>query len=362
MIKIKKYTLSYVKEYINSKGYTLLDDKYINCKEKLRIKSPDGYIFNCSFDNFKRGKREPQTQFSRMTSKSRMSYDTVKKIVESKGFELLSTEYKNSKTPLRVICKNGHNSFKNIENIQRGHQCLECSRQNKQPKKTTKEYKTFIENLRQGQYSLVGEYHGTQKTNTYMHKKCGNTFSMLGNNFNKGQGCPFCKSSKGEKTIYNLLMDNKINFKKEFSIVIDSKTRRFDFYLYDFKMAIEYDGRQHHDKKNKWYSEEGLIRDKQKDLWCVKHDMKMIRVPYTMDTPIKIVNYINKNSNLNLTINKNIEYCWFDNYLEIADDYLNNYCKVTALKYHVSQYYVEKCFLYKYGMGKKKYLKNQTSH
>lgn len=297
-----------------------------------------------------------------MTSKSRTSYDEAKKIVESKGFKLLSKSYKNNRTPLKIVCENGHISFKNLNNIKRDHKCLECSKQYRGPRKTTKEYQNFVNNSREGQYSLVGEFYGTQKMNKYIHNKCGNVFQMLGNNFNKGQGCPFCKSSKGEKTIYNLLMDNKIDFKKEFSIKIKSKIRRFDFYLYDSKIIIEYDGRQHYDKKDKWYSEEGFERDKQKDLWCSDNNIKMIRIPYTVDTPTKIANYINKNSNLNLKINKNIKYCWFDNYSDIADDYLDNYCKTTASKYHVSQYYVEKCFLYKYGVGKKEYIKNQMLH
>lgn len=352
-----KYTIEQVREYISEQGYLLLDNEYKNVKVKLTIKSPEGFIFQCSFDNFRRGRREPQTRNRRMTEKSRKSYEDVKSIVEDNGFILLSDEYKNNRTPMKVICSNNHISYKSFYNISIGHGCRECGLTKRSLRKTTTEYSEFVNESRMGQYSLVGEYKGGNKKNTFRHKKCGNEFEMAANAFNSGQGCPICKSPRGERVIYNVLRDNDIYFKKEYSVRIGSSTKRFDFYLYDFKMVIEYDGRQHTDKSDTWFSEENVERDKQKNLWCNQNDIILIRVPHTINRPSDIIDYINEHSMLNLKNNKDKNYMWMDNSLEIAEYYLNNYARDTAVKYSVTEYYIERCFFLVHGMNKREYLR-----
>jgi very-short-patch-repair endonuclease len=54
-----KYDLKYVKEFIESRSCILLDNEYINCKEKLTIICPNDHTWKCSFDNFKRGRNCP---------------------------------------------------------------------------------------------------------------------------------------------------------------------------------------------------------------------------------------------------------------------------------------------------------------
>jgi hypothetical protein len=49
-----KYSYQEVKDYIESfKGYELLSDNYIDCKNKLKIKCNQGHIFETTFDRFK---------------------------------------------------------------------------------------------------------------------------------------------------------------------------------------------------------------------------------------------------------------------------------------------------------------------
>ncbi len=68
------------------------------------------------------------------------------------------------------------------------------------------------------------------KPNYILHMKC---------------GCPFCSSSKGEKEISNILDIMNINYETEKVINIDSINYRFDFYISDINLFIEYDGIQH---------------------------------------------------------------------------------------------------------------------
>ena len=71
-----KYDIDYVKEFIENKNCILLDKEYINCKEKLSILCPNGHLWKCSFDNFKRGRNCPHCK-----RKSR-GEDEIKKFLE----------------------------------------------------------------------------------------------------------------------------------------------------------------------------------------------------------------------------------------------------------------------------------------
>jgi very-short-patch-repair endonuclease len=60
-----------------------------------------------------------------------------------------------------------------------------------------------------------------------------------------GMGCPICNESKGEKLVAEWLAVNNINFEREVCIRDFNKYKRFDFYLPELRMYIEYDGIQH---------------------------------------------------------------------------------------------------------------------
>ena len=55
----QKYPYEYVKNYIESFGYELLSDNYINIKTKLNIMCDKNHKFSMTFDNFKTGYRCP---------------------------------------------------------------------------------------------------------------------------------------------------------------------------------------------------------------------------------------------------------------------------------------------------------------
>ena len=56
----------------------------------------------------------------------RLTYIDVKKGCLEKGFELLDTEYKNSSTPMQVKCSNGHVTSKTWDSIKQGSGCSKC--------------------------------------------------------------------------------------------------------------------------------------------------------------------------------------------------------------------------------------------
>ena len=113
------------------------------------------------------------------------------------------------------------------------------------------------------------------------------SFLQSPNNHLSGNGCPLCNISHGEKMISSILTDLKIEYIREyiFSDCINIKPLRFDFYLPEYNICIEYDGVQHFKPILFWKGEEGFKITVQNDLikneYCSKNKIKLLRIKYT---------------------------------------------------------------------------------
>ena len=102
--------------------------------------------------------------------------------------------------------------------------------------------------------------------------------------------CSKCKMSLGAITIESLLKEYNINYQKEY-VIYDLYNNepmqkfRFDFYLPDNNIIIEYDGAQHTKPVKHWGGEQELKdtqrRDTTKTNYCLDHGITIIRIPYT---------------------------------------------------------------------------------
>lgn len=101
-----------------------------------------------------------------------------------------------------------------------------------------------------------------------------------------------CIKSKGERKIEQLLLENKIPYKKQFFFqdLYDKNPSfplKFDFAIFnnnnELLYLIEYDGIQHY-QKTTWSNDDfsgRQRRDKLKDTYCAINNIKLIRIPYT---------------------------------------------------------------------------------
>ena len=108
----------------------------------------------------------------------------------------------------------------------------------------------------------------------------------------RGNGCPICNSSKGEKRIIKYLESNNIKYKPQCSFdgCKNINSLLFDFYLPTYNLAIEYDG-EYHSRIIKYKNEPFVVAKKRflrqqtndniKNKYCDKHNIKLIRIPYT---------------------------------------------------------------------------------
>ena len=76
--------------------------------------------------------------------------------------------------------------------------------------------------------------------------------------------------SQGEVFLMNLFNENNIKYITEmtFPDLKNTNFLRFDFYLPEYNILIEYQGSQHFDTNNKYYSENILFNDKKKYFYC----------------------------------------------------------------------------------------------
>ena len=127
---------------------------------------------------------------------------------------------------------------------------------------------------------------------------CGTECDINGSNLRRKltQSCGCLSGSVGEQNIKNILQQNNIKFKREFTFsdLRNSKTNkayRFDFAIFNddltLKRLIEFDGQQHTLSKRgrNWMDKESLeerqFRDTEKNQYCKNHNIPLVRIPYT---------------------------------------------------------------------------------
>ena len=122
---------------------------------------------------------------------------------------------------------------------------------------------------------------------------------------NKGVGCPYLITYKGEEYIKQYLQKNNISFntQKKFSDLfgIGDGQLSYDFSISDEKhkyILIEYNGIQHYEANDYFGGEEQFKKqkehDKRKRDYAKKHGYKLITVKYTYDTYENVEEYLDK--------------------------------------------------------------------
>jgi len=183
----KKYSYQYIKEQIESvEDYKLLSKTYKSSKTKLTVKCNKGHVYDVAYSHFKQGRR--CAKCANETQKH--SYSFVKEQIENEGYKLLSEEYKNTHTKLKIQCNKGHVYDVTYGNIQQGHGCAICAGN----KKHTYEFvKEFIE--KKG-YTLLSKTYKSNKDKLKVQCDKGHVYEIGYSQFQQGHGCAECNGKK----------------------------------------------------------------------------------------------------------------------------------------------------------------------
>ncbi len=186
----------------------------------------------------------------------------AKKIHKNK-FDYSLSDYKNNQTKIKIICPK-HNEFEQIPSDHlKGLGCAKCGCVKNL---TTNE---FIERAKEKHskydYSLV-EYKNMHTKVKIICKNHGE-FEQTPHNHLKFAGCPKCNKSKGEKIISWFLDKNKINYEeqKKFDGCKNKSQLPFDFYLPNINVCIEFQGIQHYRSIEHMDGDIGLLKRQKND-------------------------------------------------------------------------------------------------
>lgn len=190
--KKQKTTKEFKQEVYDLVGdeYTVLEE-YKNSHTNISIKhNKCGHIYNVRPANFIHGKRCPKCM------RPNHDRDTTKfknEIVELVGDEYsLLSEYNKAREHVTIkhnIC--GHIYLVTPDAFLRGSRCPKCTRPNYD--RDTEKFKREVYNLVGNEYTVLGEYNGSNNHILLRHNKCGYEYdSSVPSSFLKGVRCPKC--------------------------------------------------------------------------------------------------------------------------------------------------------------------------
>lgn len=228
-----KHSLDFIRNEFKQRGYLLISTKYKGNKSKLayRCERHPEVVQYIRYNDLQQGHGCAECA-KEIKPVNALTYDFVKSEFEKRGYELISTKYKDNKTKMSYRCK------KHPEIIQK----------------------------------------------------------IKYNVLQQGCGCRFCSSSRGEKAIEEFLVKHHITYATQytFSDLVYKKKLRFDFcILNDDGVTIdtlcEFNGIQHYEKTDfagrgqEWAEaelKETRKRDKLKADYCKSHNIPLLVIRY----------------------------------------------------------------------------------
>lgn len=225
-----------------------------------------------------------------LISRKRTNCGQIHNIINKKFGRLTPLEYieHNGRKKWKCVCDCGNITYVSTSNLKRGNS-TSCGCYKSES--TTKRLMVDEIGNIYGYLTVLG--YAYSKNNEVYWKckcKCGNETIASGiklrGGFKKSCGCI---KSIGEAKIQKILDENNINYLKEY--IIKGYKYRYDFYLPNYNILIEYDGKQHFDKpKSGWGKEfESILqRDKEKNKLAFENNFILIRIPYTYLEDIKL--------------------------------------------------------------------------
>lgn len=172
-----------------------------------------------------------------------------------------------------------------------GHGCNKCARKavaNKE-RKDKEQFQKELDNKYPGQFKVLGDYKDRFTPVELLHITCNHTITKQPRKLLHSPYCKYCNMSSGEFMVNAYLIKLGVNY--EYGYILPNKLH-FDFWLPQYRVAIEYDGRQHYESNEFFDKRESLYvrqhRDQLKNQYCKEHNIKLLRIPYTYDSYKKV--------------------------------------------------------------------------
>ncbi|WAX23266.1 hypothetical protein VL10_ORF75 [Staphylococcus phage vB_SauM_VL10] len=253
---------------------------------------PCGSIISIQANNFKVGKPCRYCSQKKTNEQQRKTHDEFCLEVKTLGndeFEVIE-KYQGNHKPVKLkhtICGNEFTVAPN--DFKKGQRCPKCSILKR--RLSQEEWENRVSKLTGKEYTFLEKYKGNGMKIKVKHEKCGNVYAVKPNNYLSGYRCPICKSSIGEQLLVNFLTNKDITFIPQYyfnNLRGNKGYLRYDFYLPEYNILIEYNGIQHYKPVEffgglKTYKRQ-LERDNIKRQYAVDNNISLIEVPFYVST------------------------------------------------------------------------------
>lgn len=231
---------------IHNQFYNYKLVKYDNAHTKVKILCPEHGEFKQRPHRHLSGDGCPVCgRLKRRKSKTLTTEEFVSKanLIHNEKYDYSKVIYQNNKTLVLIICPIHGNFMQTPTNHLMKSGCPKCGME-KKVTKLTLNIETFLHKAKI-LHGFKYDYGKIIYKNTDI--KIGIICLKHGEFWQKpykhlqGHGCPVCSESKMEKEMRDFLNEHSFNFVSQYKI----NTQFIDFYLPDFKIAIECQGEQH---------------------------------------------------------------------------------------------------------------------
>lgn len=193
-------------------------------------------------------------------------------------------EYKNVRAKVRIICPVHGEFLQAAGHHLEGVGCPGCFGT---PNKGIEKFIEEADKIHDGRYDYSEAEYRTARTKLKIICPEHGEFWCLPTNHLKGCGCPRCHLSKGEKRIYEVLLENGLKKDKDF--VWQKRFKElgrlsYDFYIPSKNLLVEYNGRQHYEPVKYYGGYRRFLRQKHFDWlkrsYARKHGLELLVIPY----------------------------------------------------------------------------------
>lgn len=201
-------------------------------------------------------------------------------------------EYQDARTKIKVRCLTCGNVWSSEPySLLVGNGCKECAMKYVQ-RLRIKSHEQFLKELKQrnpnyDKIKFLSKYKMYESPIICECLECHTVWESKPHYLMSGSACRMCKLSKGEGKVRDFLVSNNIKFipQKEFDGLLGcgNKPLRYDFYLPDYKMLVEYQG-EFHDGSVGYQTSEEFNRqkehDKRKRVYAKENNYELLEIWY----------------------------------------------------------------------------------
>lgn len=227
-----------------------------------------------------------------MIRRKKYTIEEIHEYIQTKDGKCLETIYRHNKHKMRWKCTYDHvwlATFKSIK-IQ-NNWCPKCSGRLNNSLETAKKLAVKRDGV-----CLSTEYKNNKTNMLWKCNKCNREWLARLDRVKTGTWCPRCRRSHGERLIAEILDRYNVLYKEEVHIKILGRQARFDFFLEEHNLAIEFDGPQHFQVYRRYTPDKKTLEkaqryDQEKVQYCVENNIRILRIAYNTQNIEKCLLY-----------------------------------------------------------------------